>query len=51
MFNISVTKNEKKIIDILKKLKPFEKIEIVADQNGRFDYYIVYHSYKEILKD
>lgn len=44
-----MTENEKKIIDILKSLKPFERIEIVADQTGKPDYYIVHRSYKEIL--
>lgn len=44
-----ITNNENKIIEIIRSLKPFERIEIQADQTGKPDYYIVHRSYKEIL--
>lgn len=44
-----MTPNEQKIIEILRTLKPFERIEVIADQTGKSDYYIVHRSYKEIL--
>lgn len=44
-----MTENEQKIIEILRSLKPFERVEIQADQTGKPDYYIVHRSFKEIL--
>jgi hypothetical protein len=44
-----MTDNEKRILEILRTLKPFERIEVQADQSGKPDYYIVHRSYKEIL--
>lgn len=44
-----MTDNEKEIVEILRTLKPFERIEIQADQTGKPDYYIVHRSSKQIL--
>jgi len=44
-----MTPNEQRILDIIRTLKPFERIEIQADQTGKPDYYIVHRSSKEIL--
>lgn len=46
---MELTPNEAKIILALRTLKPFERVEIVADQKGRADYFIVTHTFKEIL--
>lgn len=44
-----ITENEKQVIEIMRTLKPFERIEIQADQTGKPDYYIVHRSSKTIL--
>lgn len=44
-----LTKNEKMIVLMLRALNPHEKVEIVADQKGREDYYIVTKTLREIL--
>lgn len=44
-----MTENELEIIEILRTLKPFERIEVQADQSGKPDYYIVHRSSKKIL--
>lgn len=46
---IELNPNEAKIILALRTLKPYEKVEIMADQKGRPDYFIVTHTYKEIF--
>jgi len=46
-----MTENEQTILNILRELKPFEKIEVTKDQSGRADYYIVHRSQKIILTD
>ncbi len=46
---MELTNNEQKIILAIRSLKPFEKVEIQADQKGRIDYYTVHRSYREIL--
>jgi hypothetical protein len=46
---MEITPNEAKILLALRTLKPFEKVEIIADQKGRADYFIVTHTFKEIL--
>ena len=43
------TKNEKMIVLMLRELKAHEKIEVMADQKGREDYYIVTKTLREIL--
>ena len=44
-----MTKNEQKILDILRELKPYEEIRIVKDQLGRPDHYIVTRTQKVVL--
>ena len=44
-----LTKNERMIILMLRELKPHERLEIMADQKGREDYYIVTKTLREIL--
>lgn len=39
----------KEIENILKDLKPYERIEIMADQNGKVDSYIVHRSQKIVV--
>jgi len=42
---MEITPNEAKILLALRTLKPFEKVEITADQKGRADYFIVTHTF------
>lgn len=42
--------NEKKIIEILRELKPFETITIQKDSSGKPDYYIVTREQKIFMK-
>lgn len=44
-----LTPNEIKILLAVRQLQPHERIEIVADQKGREDYYIVTKTLREIL--
>jgi len=44
-----LTINEKKIILMLRTLQAHERLEIMADQKGREDYYIVTKTLREIL--
>lgn len=44
-----LTKNEKMIVLMLRQMNPHERLEIVADQKGREDYYIVTKTLREIL--
>ena len=37
---------EQAIIDMLRDLKPYERVEIVKDRNGKPDYYIVTRAQK-----
>lgn len=46
---MDVTPKEAKILLAIRSLRPHEKVEIMADQKGRADYFIVTHTYKEIL--
>lgn len=41
---------EQKIIEDLRNLPPYGKIEITADQNGKYDTYLVHISQKKIVK-
>jgi len=36
-----MTDNEKQILEILRELKPYEKIEITKDASGKPDFFIV----------
>ncbi len=47
---MELTNNEILILQILRELKPHERIEIIKDQDGRVDWYIVHRSQKIILK-
>ena len=40
---------EQTIIELLRTLNPHERIEIVKDQNGTPDYYIINRSQKMVL--
>jgi len=42
--------NEKELLKHIRDLKPYEKIEIQKDQQGKPDYYIISKSQKVILK-
>ena len=46
---MELTKSEEKIIEILREIKPFERIIIVKDQNGKPDHYLVERSQKIII--
>lgn len=40
---------EEKIIEILRELKPFERIIIIKDQNGKPDHYLVERTQKVVI--
>ena len=44
-----LTKNERMLILMLRDMKAHERLEILADQKGREDYYIVTKTLREIL--
>lgn len=46
-----LTDNEKWIIEMLRTLKPFESIQIVADKNGKVNNFLVIRSTKVLLTD
>jgi hypothetical protein len=46
---IDLTPNEKKIIDQLRTMKPYETISIMADAQGRPDSYILTRTSKMLL--
>jgi hypothetical protein len=48
--NSVITQNEYQIILKLRTLKPHERIEIIADQWGRPDYYLVHSQEKKVFK-
>ena len=43
--------NEALIIHELRNLKPFERLEIVADRAGKVDNYLLHKSSKVVLTD
>lgn len=45
---MEVTKNEAKLIAVLRSLKPFEEVVLSADKNGQPDQYIVKRSFREL---
>lgn len=47
---MELTKNEIELIQMLRSLPPYGKIEITADPNGKFDSYLVHRSQKLVLK-
>lgn len=46
-----MTQNEQTILNILRDLKPFERVEIVADKLGKLDQFLVHRQTKVILTD
>lgn len=44
-----MTESEQKLLEIIRELKPFERIEVQKDQLGRPDYYIVTRTQKVML--
>lgn len=44
-----LTKNERMIILMMRELRAHERLEIMADQKGREDYYVVTKTLREIL--
>jgi len=46
---MELTSNEKEIINILRELKPFERVEVIKDQMGKLDHYLIHRSQKIIL--
>ena len=46
---MELTSNEKEILEHIRDLKPYEKIEVQKDQQGKPDYYIISKSQKVIL--
>lgn len=49
MHSDELTKNERMIILMLRELRAHEKLEIMADQRGRRDYFVVTKTLREIL--
>lgn len=47
--SMDISENEKKIISILRELKPYEKIEISKDKNGQPDYFLIKREQKVVL--
>jgi len=46
-----ISTNERLIIQILRTLKPFERVEIVADKEGKVNNYLITRSSKVMLTD
>ncbi len=46
---VNLTPSEKRVIEDLRTLKPFEKMEITADKDGKPDVYFTVRSTKVIL--
>ncbi len=44
-----VTPGQRIIIEILSSLKPFERLEITADRDGKPDTYLIHRSSKGIV--
>lgn len=45
----NITPNEQEVINVIRSLEPYERVEIMADNSGRLDYYIVVRTKKMIL--
>ena len=50
-FMETLTSNEKQIIEFLRQAKPYEKIEIMKNKDGKPDYYIIKREQKIFLSD
>lgn len=46
----NLSSSEKSIISFIREAKPYERIEIIKDQNGRIDHYIIHRSQKIVLQ-
>lgn len=44
-----ITPGQRKLLDELATLRPFERIEIVADKEGKIDTFFVHRSSKVII--
>ena len=45
-----ITPGQKKLLEIIESLKPFERIEIIADSLGKPDVFLVIRSSKVVVK-
>ena len=46
---MDLTQNETVIIETIRVLNPYEKIEIIKDSSGKADYYLIHRSQKLVL--
>lgn len=46
---VKISMGQRKILDILSSLKPFERLEIVADKDGKPDTFFVHRSSKMVI--
>ena len=46
---MELSENEKQILEIIRELRPFEVIEIVKDQLGRPNHYLIKRTQKIVL--
>jgi hypothetical protein len=44
----NVTKNEARLLAVIRSLHPYEKVTVSADKSGIVDNYIVERSYREV---
>ena len=44
----NVTKNEARLLAVIRSLHPFEKVVVSADKSGTIDSYVVERSYREV---
>ncbi len=47
---MELSKTEQEIIKIIREFNPYERVEIIKDQSGKPDYYIVHKSQKIVLQ-
>ena len=48
---MTISENEKYILEALRSLKPFEELRITADKQGKVNNYLVLRSSKVMLTD
>lgn len=46
-----ITPNEKKMLDTIRELRPYESINIQKDANGKPDYFIIQREQKIFLNE
>ena len=44
-----ITPGERKLLEIIKSLKPFERVEVTADKDGKVDTFFVHRQSKVII--